>query len=118
GSRTVQPHFFALEKFGVKIVTTEEAYEITAAPKAAGEIILYESGDTVTENALFAAALTSSTTTLKYASANYMVQEVCGFLKKAGVAIDGLGTTTLTITGVSDINMDLEYTLSEDPTDS
>lgn len=118
GSRTVQPHFFALEKFGVDITTTEEAYEVTAKPKAAGEIILYESGDTVTENALFAAALTPATTVIKYASANYMVQEMCAFLQLAGVTIDGIGTTTLTVTGVPDINTDLEYTLSEDPTDS
>ncbi|MEX0917714.1 MAG: UDP-N-acetylglucosamine 1-carboxyvinyltransferase [Candidatus Paceibacterota bacterium] len=118
GSRTVRPHFYALEKFGVHIDTTDEAYEVTVKVKEAGEIVLYESGDTVTENALFAAALTDGTTVLKYASANYMVQEVCAFLRHAGVTIEGIGTTTLTVTGVSKINTDLEYTLSEDPTDS
>lgn len=118
GSRTVQPHFFALEHFGVDIVTTETAFKITHEPKKPSEIILYESGDTVTENALFAAAKTTSTTVIKYASANYMVQEICVFLQLLGVKIEGLGTTTLTVTGVADINMNLEYTLAEDPTDS
>ncbi len=118
GSRTVQPHFFALEHFGVDIKATEDSFVVTTQPKTPGEIILYESGDTVTENTLMAAALTTHPVTIKYASANYMVQELCTFLKKLGVTIDGVGTTTLTVTGVSDINMDIEYTLSEDPTDA
>ncbi len=118
GSRTVQPHFFALEHFGVDIQTTEDAFVVTTTKKQPEEIILYESGDTVTENALFAAALTPSTTTIKYASANYMVQEMCAFLRVCGVTIEGIGTTTLTVTGVEAIDTDITYTLAEDPTDS
>lgn len=118
GSRTVKPHFYALEHFGVTIETTSDAYEVTHTPKTPSEIILYESGDTVTENALFAAARTPSTTTIKYATANYMVQEVCNFLRVLGVTIEGFGTTTLRVTGVASIKQDVEYTLSEDPTDS
>ena len=118
GSRTVRPHFYALEHFGVTIETTEDAFKVKVDKKKPGEIVLYESGDTVTENALFAAACTPSTTTIKYASANYMVQEMCVFLKLFGVQIDGVGTTTLTVTGVADINQNIEYTLAEDPTDS
>ena len=118
GSRTVKPHFYALEHFGTNIKTTDTAFEVTYKPKKAKEIILYESGDTVTENALFAAALQTSPVTIKYASANYMVQEVCAFLQLLGVKIEGIGTTTLKVTGVAEINQDVEYTLSEDPTDS
>lgn len=118
GSRTVRPHFYALEKFGVDIKTTEKNFEIKVSPKKAGEIILYESGDTVTENALFAAALTPGTTVIKYASANYMVQEICAFLIACGVQIEGVGTTTLIVTGTKTINADIDYTLAEDPTDS
>lgn len=118
GTRTVRPHFYALEHFGVSIDTTDDAYEVRIAPKCPEEIILYESGDTVTENVLMAAALSSCTTTIKYASANYMVQEVCAFLKACGVRIDGVGTTTMTVHGVEEIAQDIEYTLSEDPTDS
>ncbi len=118
GSRTVQPHFFALEHFGVDIKTTEDSFVVTTKKKIPTEIILYESGDTVTENALMAAALNPHTVTIKYASANYQVQELCVFLQKLGVTIEGIGTTTLTVTGVKDIHMDVAYTLSEDPTDS
>lgn len=118
GSRTVRPHFYALEEFGVQINTTNDAYEVSVKHKQPAEIILYESGDTVTENALMAAALFKGTTTIKYCSANYMVQEMCVFLQKLGVTIEGIGTTTLTITGVPEIKMDIEYNLAEDPTDS
>ncbi len=118
GSRTVRPHFFALEHFGVHIETTNTEYEVSVAPKCPEEIILYESGDTVTENALMAAALAPCTTTIKYASANYMVQELCNFLEAFGVQIEGIGTTTLIVHGIEEMNTDIEYTLSEDPTDS
>lgn len=118
GSRTVRPHFFGLEHFGVNITTTDDAFKVTVKKKKPREIILYESGDTVTENVLFAAALTPGTTVIKYASANYMVQEMCAFLSLCGVTIEGVGTTTLTVTGVASINTDISYTLAEDPTDS
>lgn len=118
GNRTVRPHFFALEPFGVTITAQENNFSITHTPKQPDEVILYESGDTVTENILFTAASTPKTVVIKYASANYMVQEVCHFLQALGVVVDGIGTTTLQITGCANINCDIEYTLSEDPTDS
>jgi len=118
GSRTVRPHFYALENFGVAIDTTDDFFKISVSPKCPEEIILYESGDTVTENTLFAAALAPCTTTIKYASANYMVQDICAFLMKCGVEIEGVGTTTLIVKGVKTINQDITYTLGEDPTDS
>lgn len=118
GSRTVRPHFFALEQFGTDIKVTENSFDIKTKIKPAGEIILYESGDTVTENTLMAAALSTHTTIIKYASANYMVQELCTFLMTCGVKIEGVGTTTLSVTGVESINLDIDYTLSEDPTDT
>ena len=118
GSRTVRPHFYALEEFGVSIEATEDAYKVRVAPKCPSEIILYESGDTVTENALMAAARAHCTTTIKYCSANYMVQEMCVFLQHLGVTIEGIGTTTLTVTGVPEIKKDIEYYLAEDPTDT
>jgi UDP-N-acetylglucosamine 1-carboxyvinyltransferase len=124
GSRTVKPHFYALEKIGVNIKTTEKNYEISSKNLHSKEhlteqmndpIILYESGDTVTENTLMAAALLPRKTIIKYASANYMVQEVCFLLEKMGVKIDGIGTSTLTVYGISEINALVEYELSEDP---
>ena len=118
GSRTVRPHFYGLEHFGVHIETTNESFDVKVSPKKPSEIILYESGDTVTENVLMAAALTPSTTIIKYASANYQVQELCAFLRICGVTIEGVGTTTLIVRGIESLSQDIDYTLSEDPTDS
>lgn len=118
GSRSVRPHFFALEKLGVKIKTTPTNYEVSHKGLKANEIILYESGDTVTENALMAAAKIPGKTTIKFASANYQVQDACFFLEKLGVKIDGIGSTTLVVHGREKINMDIEYDVSEDPTDT
>lgn len=115
GSRTVQPHLFALEKLGISIATKTDAYEVSVKKLRPNEIVLYESGDTVTENVLMAASKIPGKTHVKLASANYMVQDLCHFLQLFGVQIEGIGTTTLTIHGVKEINMPVSYTLSEDP---
>src|ERR1039458_3746053 len=65
GERTVEPHLFALEEFGVSIVAKSGHYNVTVNKKAPGEIVLYESGNTVTNNALLAAARTPQQTTIQ-----------------------------------------------------
>ncbi|MDQ3014756.1 MAG: UDP-N-acetylglucosamine 1-carboxyvinyltransferase [bacterium] len=115
GSRTVKPHLYALEKLGVNIETREKHYVVRAPTLHESEIILYESGDTVTENAIMAAARIPGKTVIKYASANYMGQEVCFYLEKCGVKIEGIGTTTITVHGVKNIDVPVTYYLAEDP---
>lgn len=118
GLRSVRSHLWALEKFGIAIETMSDHYLVSHDGLSAAEIVLYESSDTATINALLAAARIPQTTVIKYASANYQVQEVCGFLRELGVTIDGLGTTTLSITGVAEIRKDISYAIGEDPIDS
>lgn len=115
GRRTVQPHLYALEEMGVDIVAKTGHYNVTVRKKHAPQIVLYESGDTVTENVLMAAARFEQETVIKYASANYAVQDLCVFLKKLGVKIDGIGTTTLRVRGVKDIKKNVSFAPSEDP---
>jgi UDP-N-acetylglucosamine 1-carboxyvinyltransferase len=115
GTRTVAPHLYALEHFGVNIVATTGHYNVQVKKQPAGRFTFYEPGDTVTENALFAAARTSSETTFEFASANYSVQEVCFFLQKLGVKISGIGTTKMTVEGVPFIKKNITYAPSEDP---
>ncbi len=116
GARTVKPHLYALENFGVKIKTLNKYYQVSC-PKLhpAKNIVLYESGDTVTENAIMAAALINGKTVIKFASANYQIQDLCYFLTKLGVKIKGIGTTTLEIEGRRKINKNISYYLTEDP---
>ncbi|HCB35130.1 MAG: UDP-N-acetylglucosamine 1-carboxyvinyltransferase [Candidatus Taylorbacteria bacterium RIFCSPHIGHO2_02_49_25] len=118
GERTVRPHLFALEKFGARIKTRSGDYVVTHRKLKAAEIVLYESGDTATESAILAAAQIPRQSVIKYASANYQVQELCFFLQKLGVEIEGVGTTTLIMRGVSRIECEVHYTLSEDPIES
>ncbi len=115
GERTVRPHLFALEKLGVKIKTFHDHYQVSSPKLKPAEIVLYEMGDTVTENTLMAAAKTSGATTIKLASANYMVQDLCHFLQVLGVKIEGIGTSTLKIYGKPQINKRAVFYLSEDP---
>ena len=115
GKRTLTPHIYALEKFGIKIKVKEGEYEISRNKLVPCEnLIMYESGDTATENAILA-ALIGGKTVIKFASANYQVQDLCHFLVGLGVKMEGIGTTTLTIFGRENLNQEYHFQLSEDP---
>ena len=119
GRRTVLPHLYALEEFGVGVLTKTGNYEVMATPILPSRpVVLYESGDTTTENILMAAALTPGETVIKMASANYMVQDLCFYLKKLGVRIDGIGSSTLRVHGVEEIRKNVTFSPSEDPVEA
>ncbi|MBA3232597.1 MAG: UDP-N-acetylglucosamine 1-carboxyvinyltransferase [Propionibacteriales bacterium] len=117
GTRTVEPHLAALRPFGLEVKATEGSYRVrvdrSVHPRR--PIVLTERGDTVTENALLAAARYPGETVIRNASSNYMVQDLCFYLTKLGVRLDGIGTTTLTVHGLSEIDVDVDYAPSEDP---
>lgn len=115
GKRTVAPHLYALEEFGVSVVTKNNYYQANVKKRTAKEVTLYEMGDTVSENVLMAAALTEGATTIRNISSNYMVQDMCFFLEACGVRIEGIGTNTLIVHGVKDIDKNITYAPSEDP---
>ncbi len=117
GTRTVEPHMAALRPFGLEVKATEGSYHamVSRAITPVRPIVLTERGDTVTENALLAAALNPGVTMIRNASPNYMVQDLCFYLEKLGVRIEGIGTTTLTVHGCSEIDVDVDYAPSEDP---
>src|SRR6478752_4382168 len=117
GRRTVEPHMSALRPFGLEVKATEGSYHAEVNPSVHPDrpIVLTERGDTVTENVLLAAARHPGKTVIRNASPNYMVQDLCFFLEKLGVRVDGIGTTTLTVHGVAEIDVDVDYAPSEDP---
>ena len=133
GERTIAAHRYALEDLGLKIVTKENYYYISQSPStklgASGtkkEVVMYEASDTGTTNAILRAAVLPvptgasgpQRTVIDFAQQNYMVLEVCYFLKKLGIKIEGIGTKTLTIEGHPDIEVDVEYSNSEDPVEA
>ncbi|WP_329124227.1 helix-turn-helix domain-containing protein [Streptomyces sp. NBC_01465] len=119
GTRTIEPHMIALRRFGLDISATEGIYHAEVQRTSPDRpIVLTERGDTVTENALLAAARNAGTTVIRNASSNYMVQDLCFFLEALGVRVDGIGTTTLTVHGVPEIDVDVDYSPSEDPVEA
>ena len=118
GKRTISAHTYALEEIGVKIKTTSHSYDVQTKKLKPSNIVMYEAGDTACENILTAVAKIDGISTIEFASANYMVQEICFFLEALGVTIEGIGTSTLTVHGVPDINTNVEYYNSEDPIES
>lgn len=118
GTRTVEPHMVGLAPFGLNVETRPgtDYYHATVQPKSPPKtLLLTERGDTVTSNIIMAAALYDGEVTIRNASPNYQVQDVCFFLQKLGVTIEGIGTTVLKIHGKKTISKTVEYAPSEDP---
>ncbi|AKH82155.1 UDP-N-acetylglucosamine 1-carboxyvinyltransferase [Streptomyces sp. CNQ-509] len=120
GTRTVQPHMAVLRRFGLDVTATEGVYhcEVVSDVGPDRAIVLTERGDTVTENALLAAARHDGVTEIRNASSNYMVQDLCFFLEHLGVRVDGVGSTTLRVHGVPYIDRDVDFSPSEDPVEA
>lgn len=115
GTRTLHPHILALQKLGIEMVPKKDAYEVTNKKIKGTKVVMYETGDTPTENVIMAAVLAEGVTEITFASANYMVQDLCYFLKAAGAKIEGIGTSTLRITGVKKLKPVARYHIMPDP---
>lgn len=117
GKRSLGAHIEALQKLGIHIEGDEEkhTYHVEVKDKRSAEIVMYEASDTGTENVLMAAALIPGETRIKFASCNYMVQDLCVFLQGLGVRVEGIGTSTITVHGAEDVDMDVEGYPTEDP---
>ncbi len=116
GKRTVEPHLSVLSHFGLEVKATTDYYYATVKPKKIDKtIVLTERGNTVSENILMAAALYDGVTVIHNINNEYMVQDLCLFLQKLGVKIEGFGTNKLTVRGLRLINRNVEYYPSEDP---
>ncbi len=120
GTRTVGPHLAALRQFGLRVNATDGHYHADVEPGVTPSraIVLTERGDTVTENVLLAAARNPGVTVIRNASPNYMVQDLCFYLERLGVKVEGIGTTTLTVYGVEKIDCDVDYAPAEDPVEA
>ncbi|MCC3763291.1 UDP-N-acetylglucosamine 1-carboxyvinyltransferase [Glycomyces sp. TRM65418] len=117
GDRTVEPHLTALRRFGLSVERSHGCYRASVKEhvEPPGTIVLTERGDTVTANALTAAARFPDVTVIRNASSNYQVQDLCWYLERLGVRIDGIGTTTLTVHGREILDTPVDYAPSEDP---
>jgi UDP-N-acetylglucosamine 1-carboxyvinyltransferase len=106
GTRPVDLHRKAMEALGAK-VKIEKGYIIAKARKlVGGEMFLGgRAGPTVlgTANAMMAATLAEGITVIEHAACEPEVVDLGKFLNSIGAQIQGLGSPTLTITGVKEL---------------
>jgi UDP-N-acetylglucosamine 1-carboxyvinyltransferase len=104
GARPVDLHLTALEKMGAEIATSH-GYIEARAPRGGrlkGAHIVFEKITvTGTENILMAAALADGATILENAAREPEVTDLVAMLRKMGAQIEGNGTPTLKVRGVS-----------------
>jgi len=118
GERTIAAHRYGLMEFGVKVETRKDAYHVSSKKLKAADFVMYEAGDTAATNLLIAASGIAGESTIRFAPSNYMVQDVCFFLQSLGVQIEGVGTSTLRVTGLKEIKKDIDVYVGEDPIES
>ena len=100
--RTIATHLEALEAMGVKQLPVEfGAGHVLEAPDGLKptSVYLYEASVTGTETALLAAAGAPGLTEIRHAACEPHVVELCAFLAKLGVGVNGAGTPTIRIEG-------------------
>lgn len=102
GSRGVDMHIAGLTKMGAEF-SNDHGYLIARAPNGlvGSHIFLDLPSVGATENILTAAVLAVGETVLENAAREPEIIDLCQLLNKMGAKISGIGTPTLTITGVS-----------------
>jgi len=104
GLRPILTHIEALKKLGVEVLENGDFYEFTASNLTGKNIVLKEFSVTATENLMMAAVLSKGKTIIKAAAAEPQVQDLGEMLKKMGAKIDGVGTHTIEIEGVKNLD--------------
>ncbi len=103
GLRPVDLHIKALEKMGAEILI-ENGYIHAKCHELVGcEIIFDKITVTGTENIIMAAVLAKGETKILNAAKEPEVVQLCEILKENGVKIEGIGTSTLSIQGQTDL---------------
>lgn len=115
GSRPVDQHLKALEAMGA-IISVENGYVKATAPNGKLKACDF-TFDMVTvggtENTIMAAVLADGVTTLENCATEPEVVDLANCLVKMGAKIDGIGTPTMTITGVETLH-GCEYSVIPD----
>jgi UDP-N-acetylglucosamine 1-carboxyvinyltransferase len=112
GRRRLDTHILALRALGAK-VTYDRVFEFEANGLHGADMLLDEASVTATENAVMAAVLAKGETRIRNAASEPHVQELCQFLNILGAKIEGIGSNTLHIMGVSQLKGG-EFTIGPD----
>jgi UDP-N-acetylglucosamine 1-carboxyvinyltransferase len=101
GARPVDLHIKALQQMGAEISTDHGYIEATAKRLHGAHIVFEKITVTGTENLLMAAALAEGETVLENAAREPEVSDLAELLIKMGAQIEGVGTATLRVRGVT-----------------
>jgi len=114
GSRGIDFHIKGLTDLGAQ-ARSEHGFVIATAPNGlkGAEISLDFPSVGATENLMTAAVLANGTTTIDNAAREPDVVDLGEFLISMGAKIEGLGSPTIKITGVSKLNPTTHATLSD-----
>ena len=104
GRRRLDTHILALQSLGADISYNNRLFDIMASELHGADILLDEASVTATENVVMAAVLAKGDSHIRNAASEPHVQELCNFLNSLGAKIDGVGSNSLHITGVSNLH--------------
>ena len=103
GTRPLDMHFDGLSRMGAEI-RTEHGYIVAEASHLHGATIWLDLPSVgATENIVTAAVLAKGTTVLDNAAREPEIVDLCHMLQAMGAQIDGVGTSTLEVTGVESL---------------
>jgi UDP-N-acetylglucosamine 1-carboxyvinyltransferase len=98
--RTIATHLQALVAMGAQVIEDPLGHRLEVRDGLqAVSMYLLEASVTGTETALIAAAQAHGTTEIRNAACEPHVVELCGFLTAMGAPVEGIGSSTLRITG-------------------
>jgi UDP-N-acetylglucosamine 1-carboxyvinyltransferase len=104
GSRPLDMHFAGLERLGAEI-HVEHGYIVAEARELRGAQIWLDFPSVgATENIMTAAILAKGTTVIDNAAREPEIVDLCRMLVSMGADIEGIGTSTLKITGVDELH--------------
>ena len=114
GPRPVNFHIEALKKMGAKIQLKDG--NIICAGKLQGSKIKFDKKSVgATGNIIMAAATASGVTIIENAACEPEIEDLCNFIIKLGVKIDGVGTEILTISPIENLEpLNIEFSVIPD----
>lgn len=104
GERPLDLLMDGLRALGASVQNGDRTYHITAKKLRGGRFVFRKVSVTVTENLLLAAVHATGKTELVNAAMEPGVVALADFLNRCGARIEGAGTPTITITGVTKLH--------------
>ena len=104
GRRAIDFHLTGLRAMGAEVRDVDGFVEVTADDLHGANITLEFPSVGATENLLMAGVLAQGVTVIDNAAREPEIQDLCRMLFAMGAEIDGIGTSTLRVTGVDELS--------------